>query len=609
MHKQDVNATHERQALGLLTLCLGALYLWLAPAWVLGGDNPEFSTLSALGGVAHPSGYPLYVLYLRATSWLPGLSPAHTAALSTAVLGMLQVPVLARAARAWGAGALGSLAAAALYATAPLSLLIFTQAEVFALNGLLCALIAWVAAPQGPARGAWRCVGLGALAGLALSNHLSSVWMAPLGLYGAILGLRELPNNARRALAALGAVGALALALGSYLSLLWQAQSSPQVWGDLQSVGDVVDHFLRKDYGTFQLNASEAERSVQGPNLIALALTWWRALLGIGAPVAALGWWVGFAQRTQEEKPSALAWGLLLLTWLGCGAGFISLFNIDPRGVGLHVVERFHILPTLLLCLPLARGLSWLVDQGPELAARLRRPIMLVALPLLLALTGASLSLDGVRRGHSPAVELYLRNTLLSLPQGAVLISNGDHRFFGFSHMQEVHELRPDVLCLDWSMLAYGWYRQRMERRFGGPLIPEGPGKASQRMVAQLLQTGRPVMMTHGAQPNLVEAFPSYPIGTVVHLLPVGSALPDPYALAQRNQALYQAMALDYPVPGPDDGWMTETHQDYAQPWLSLEALFTRMGDGDSAARASAMVKRLAPWSIDPDRQSAHPDP
>ena len=74
---------------GLLSLVILAIYLWLAPSFISDGDNAEFSTLSVTGGVAHPPGYPLYVLYLRAMSWLPGSSGAHTAALATAILGAL----------------------------------------------------------------------------------------------------------------------------------------------------------------------------------------------------------------------------------------------------------------------------------------------------------------------------------------------------------------------------------------------------------------------------------------------------------------------------------------------------------------------------------------
>src|ERR1044071_6690176 len=69
----------------LVGLCALLVYAALASPRIVAADNAEFATLGALGGAAHPSGYPLYVLWLRAWSWLPAQTPAHAAALATAV--------------------------------------------------------------------------------------------------------------------------------------------------------------------------------------------------------------------------------------------------------------------------------------------------------------------------------------------------------------------------------------------------------------------------------------------------------------------------------------------------------------------------------------------
>src|SRR5690606_2275731 len=46
-----------------------------------------------------------------------------------------------------------------------------------------------------------------------------------------------------------------AVALGSYLSLMLYHPEEYGSWGNLTSVKDVFDHFLRREYGTFQLSA------------------------------------------------------------------------------------------------------------------------------------------------------------------------------------------------------------------------------------------------------------------------------------------------------------------------------------------------------------------
>ncbi|HLL22572.1 MAG TPA: DUF2723 domain-containing protein, partial [Kofleriaceae bacterium] len=231
---------------GLLAVLVLALYLWLAPPWIVDGDNAEFSTLGSIGGAAHPTGYPLYLMWLRATQWLPSASPAHAAALATAVIGAASVLVLQAACRAWGAKPLAATIAAAIYAGAPISMRIGSRAEVFALNCLVVAAVLWLSARAGPLRGAKRAAVLGLVAGLGLSNHMTCVLIAPVGILGAIRGVREatLPRPATIALAIAG----LVVGLLPYVYLLVTPETAAS-WGKIESLADLYRHVTREDYG------------------------------------------------------------------------------------------------------------------------------------------------------------------------------------------------------------------------------------------------------------------------------------------------------------------------------------------------------------------------
>ncbi len=137
---------------GVLVAVLALVgYVLLAPASVVDPDNAELTTLGTLGGAAHPSGYPAYLLWLRAWSWLPVSTPAHATAIATAMLGALGVLVVHAACRAWGASALAATVAAAIYAAAPTVVRYSTEAEAFAMNQLVVAAILWLAAVGGSA--------------------------------------------------------------------------------------------------------------------------------------------------------------------------------------------------------------------------------------------------------------------------------------------------------------------------------------------------------------------------------------------------------------------------------------------------------------------------
>src|SRR5215470_12449474 len=131
---------------GLVALIAFAAYVWIAPPHIVDGDNAELATLGAVGGVAHPTGYPAYLLWLRATSWLPGATPAHTAAIATAILAAVQLVVLHAACRAWGARPIAASAAVAIYASGPVVMRYSSEAEVFALNQLVVATVVYLAA-------------------------------------------------------------------------------------------------------------------------------------------------------------------------------------------------------------------------------------------------------------------------------------------------------------------------------------------------------------------------------------------------------------------------------------------------------------------------------
>ena len=100
--------------------------------------------------------------------------------------------------------------AAAIFATAPIVLHVTTEAEVFALNDLVVAIVLWLAAEGGPVRGLRRAVLLSLVAGLGLSDHLTCALVAPIGLLGVVRGIREAD---RRGVAIAAAAGAFALGL------------------------------------------------------------------------------------------------------------------------------------------------------------------------------------------------------------------------------------------------------------------------------------------------------------------------------------------------------------------------------------------------------------
>ncbi len=573
---------------GAIALLALVVYIAIAPTHVVDGDNAELAAAGAIGARPHPPGFPAYVMYLRLTSWIPGASPAHTAAIATAILGAAVVLVLHAACRAWGARPLAATIAVALYGASPVVLRMHTEAEVFAMNALVVATILWLAAAGGPVRGLWRVALLGLVAGIGLGNHTTCVLLAPIGLLGAVRGMRE---STRPMLVAAAGVGALALGLSTYLYLF--VADGPISFGRVQGFGDIVAFFTRADYGGPTAFLPGAGTVLPLDNLGALARTLGRAYLWVLPVISIVVLGLGVAKPGKGEP--RWGWALLAVIWLVAGPVLAIRFNIPPTGLGLYVCQRFHLLPLLLLALPVAMAIDRIGDWVvPRISSeRLRSSAFGTGLASVGFLALVATSLPWLRAMHSPAMELGIRNMLVSLPPNAVVLVNSEDLCFGADYVQYAAGVRPDVDVACWIVTSRDWYRERLARR-GVPITGEFSLEISGAQTLAILATGRPLFVDrsqHGAIANL----PSYPYGTLIRLLSPGEhppALPEVVAL---NRRLYEAFDLAYPRPGVADDYAAVAHKRYRATWLILAGALEKSGDAAGAAEAVELAKQLEP--------------
>lgn len=567
--------------IGLAAIALA----WLSTVspYVQGGDNPELATLFAQWGVAHPPGYPVYTLYLRALSFLPASSPAHGAAIATALLGLAAVAVLYKAVRAWGASAWSALLATTLFATATLPWSLSTAAEVFALNTLVAALVLWFGAPFAPLTPALRCVALGAVAGVGLGNHLSCVALAPVGLYALAREARESGRPARSVgLALLAAVPGVA----SYLALVAVARLGGDLmrWGDTATLGGLVHHALRRDYGTLSLSAS-AHPPMPGPHLAALASGLWSESRGVGVVLALVGLSTALAGRSRRAHTAALLGALLL-----AGPCLVARFNVPLTGLGPAVVSRFYLLPLTLLVVPVAMGFDRVV-HNVALDPRLR--LLLVA---AFAAVGIGLSRPEVQAAHAPDVEHYLLDTVESLPPRAVLLATGDEVTLGTRYTRHALGLRADVVTVNPSLLHLAHYRARTSAQLGVALPAPRDGSVDSVALARaLLGTGRPLFLADLFTNNIVYALPTYPLGTLIRVLPDGTPPPPLREVLAENEARFQGFRMR-PTTGTAAPWQAVARERYARNWFALGAAARAQGQPAVAALCYRRALGYAPW-------------
>lgn len=596
------------------------LYVATAAPHLLGGDAGELAAIGAAGGVAHPPGYPLYVLLLRSLSWLPASSPAHRASLATALVGAGAVVALAWACMRHGVRREIALATATLFGTSTLAWSLATQPEVFSLNVLLAMGIVGLSAPPREAhedgegrqgseehqrrrrRGAARrAFSLGLLAGLGLANHHSIVLLAPIGIAGALSAVLAAPSRGRAA--ALAMLG-LAIGLTPYLYLVVVARTVPLesacAWGQPRDLASLVRHFLRTDYGTTRLAISEAEAE-PGAQLLFLASAVVVQLAFV--PALALGLTtLSLARRgaiAAPDRGGRRRIALLFASFLLAGPVFVARFNLPARGLSAHIVERFHLLP-----MALAAVLSAIVIEAALAARRAeaRRGHVAATLVFVGAVTGGATSLPRVVDAHRPSIERYLRNLLALSPPNAIIVGGGDDISGASLYQRCALHVRPDVEIVSPRLLLGSWYPAQVSARLGFPIVrgEPRPGETVPRLaysdlLVQLLDTGRPVLITAWVVPDVAKVIPSYPIGPLVRLVRSPGEVPPPDALLARNLEVLEKMELD-PTAAPDDTWGGARARDYARPFEVLARAYEAAGDADRAqacrAKAAALLAR-----------------
>jgi hypothetical protein len=177
------------------------------------------------------------------------------------------------------------------------------------------------------------------------------------------------------------------------------------------------------------------------------------------------------------------------------------------------------------------------------------------------------------------------------MPQDAVVVAKGDAAHNVVTYLQLAEGVRPDVTVVNWSMTWYPWYRARLAGR--GIVFDDTAKIASVGVVGKLLETRRPVFADL-TMDHVLAAFPSFPYGVVIRIVPRGQVPPPIEAVFAINKRLLEGFQLDYPTPGPDDYHATVYQYQYVLTWrLIAERLAAK--HPDDAAWALAAADTLTP--------------
>ncbi len=434
-----------------LGCCVAVLYLLTAAPGVQYTDSGELAAACTTFGVAHPTGYPLFTLLGHAWSLLPWSSPiaglnilaALLVASGVALTYLVARVLVARVAPIRDTRA-HDLVAAGTALLVGCSATVWAQAtsiEVYALNFVLLAgtLYATLRSIESDNHHRWTMLA-GLMFGLMLTNHVSSVTLAPGFVLLWLSGSQ--PRSARlRAWKHLVFPAVAALALYAILPLR-SAQEPPINWGMVhRDMHAFLYHVKGKQFGVWLYESKAAFNANVRLfwNLLTAQLLW----------VGLLPMLVGVIALVRQSRGMGLALLALIAGNLGISLGY-----------GIPDIDAYFIPSLTVLTLLVGLGIA-------SLAQRLRPTLLIASLPLLLAGAVGTTEFSKQDRSHHEAVDGYTDWAMANVePRAIILTRQWDYLCSSLWYRQQALGMYADVVIVDKELLRRTWYAPYLAQRY-----------------------------------------------------------------------------------------------------------------------------------------------
>jgi len=413
---------------GALVVVSLVVYVSTAAPTVYFGDSGELTAAAYNLGIAHPPGYPLYLLLGKAAMVLiPFGDPALRMNLMSGFFAAFAVGLVYVIARGLGQERVPAASAALIAAFAATFWSQAVVAEVYTLAALFFCLILllaikWLREPQP------RTLFLLALvSGLAMTHHvIIAVYFPVLAVF--MLAARPAVIKEGRLLLKAVALFALPLLLYLYLPIR-SALNPPNDWGNPETLSGMVAHVTARQFGGLFFKHGAAGVAQQIGQFAAVARSQFPLLLWLLPIGGAAALWL------RERRLSGLLLILAMVNFVYATAFFIT------------DIEAYFIPFFIIAALFAGATIDWALKALPVAKGPIRAGTGVLALILALLPLGFNWSRCD-RSSNFLARELGL-NLLEPLQANAVLVVEGTDDLFSVAYLKIVAGVRPDVAVYD----------------------------------------------------------------------------------------------------------------------------------------------------------------
>lgn len=418
----------------ILIISFGIYVLNIYPE-ITNGDSGEFLSVSYTLGIAHPPGYPLYLMLLKLFIWILPFNPALSGNIMSSLFASLAVLFIYRNLLLFykiifkkKISIIIKIVSLFLSLFTGIIPLIFSQAiitEVYTLNLFLMLLINFLFLKFIIYKKLNFIYLFAFLYGVSLANHQTPILLLP--LYGIILhyGFLKDFEKPQKYKLIINSVILFLLGLFIYSYLLIRANSNPVInWGNPSSPVRFIQHITRSEYKDMKLVKERTLIYFLKQCIEYFKLLWNQ--LGILVLLSIAGIYISFKKNYKITLLSLVFWFILSI-------GFVYITN--PR-IDRHIlyVSRVFFIPSFVIII------FWLFICIVWLMQRLK---YLIILPIIIFFV----AYINVNSGQNNFIAYdFSRNILKTINKNSALFTaEGDNPLFALAYLRYVEYLRPDI--------------------------------------------------------------------------------------------------------------------------------------------------------------------
>lgn len=409
-------------------------------------DSGELATVVCTLGIAHPTGYPLFTLVGKIFSMLPiaseeimrlNMMSAFFVSCGLVVFYFFLCELL----RSYTQEV---KIIASFFATCSLafSQTLWSQAtgiEVYSLHFfLIVTILYFLLKAYHTNEFRWWLI-FSFLWGLAFTNHLTSILLAPAVLYFYIK-THGVTKHSFRKLGMLSLPFIASLSLYIYLPIR-SAQNPILDWGNPETLEKLLWHISGKQFRVWMFSSTEVASRQLTYYFNELPKEFYYLPLVVSL--------FGIVYLLLHNR-TMFIWIFLLL--ISC-----VLYSIN---YDIHDIDSYFLLSYIAWMMFAAFGVVSFIEKTKNLFRTLVAAFSIVTIGLIVVQHW-----NDMDRSKEYLVEDYTKNILNDLPQNSILISfQWDYLVSASYYFQYVKKIRPDIVIIDKELLRRSWYFEQLKR-------------------------------------------------------------------------------------------------------------------------------------------------